>query len=253
MLTRIFVLTMGLAGVVACGGGGPEPPADQPRHPLLDNLQPPPLNRPVVDVPIPTAAPSLPPGDRPALLLVSQGRRFHGTATLAGRVVASKGRVEFTSPDRPPLQILYRLPAGLRALPDVDAKGSVTLLERTNPGGPNRQVLIRTDGALLLAHVWLTSPKPLAVTLDEAAGLRLVQLPVRRATPDGLLADAQVEVFDGDLRAGAAANRVLTPIRARTGSFQAFVETSRLAYASGRTDQRDGRYILEAWVVRSPE
>ena len=139
------LLVVSMAGVVACGTTDPEPPKDRPRHPLLDNLKPPPLNRPVAAAPIPVDGAALPGGNRPALLLLKDGRPFQGVVTSQGRITTRANRIEFASEGRSPIQILYRLTQGLSPIPEGEASGHATLLERSSPAGPDRLVLIRSD------------------------------------------------------------------------------------------------------------
>ena len=248
MVMRILgvLVSVILAG---CGRGAPAPPTKQPEHPLLRTLRPPPLNLPVKSAQIPSESPGLPPGNEPALLVVSEGSPFQGSATLSGRLTVGSGMVEITAQDKRRLQILYRLPEGLPALPSADVNGELSIIERSGPGGPNRRIILRSDGSLLLAQIWLRSSEPATMQLGD--GLRIAQRPVQRSTSGPRLVEVLVEVAGGDTAPAAISVRKPAQVRTRSGVLQAFVESSHFAYWAGPTDKHDGRYILKAWVVHS--
>jgi hypothetical protein len=248
MIANRCLLVLSVTGAVACGSGSPKPPADQPRHPLLEALGPPPLNRPVTAVPLPAGEPVLPAGGGPVVLLVSEGRPYRGVLTGDGRVTTRPGRVEFASSGRAPIQILYRLPQGLPAVAEWDANGSATLVERSSTAGPDRLVLVRSDRGLLLAHVWVKSAGPAIAELGD--GLRLVRairplIAAREVAPE-----PGVEVLDGGQSVGVVPRATPTRVETRAGAFDVLVETNRPVY-SKESDGRGAEYVTKVWLVRS--
>lgn len=248
MIAHRCLLVLSVTGAVACGSSSPKPPADQPRHPLLDALAPPPLNRPAAAVPLPTGEPSLPAGGGPGLLLVSERRPFRGVLTGDGRVTTRPERVEFASSGRAPVQILYRLPKGLPAISEWDGNGRVTLVERSSTAGPDRLVLVRSERGLLLAHVWVKSAGPAIAELGD--GLRLVRairpvIAARQVAPE-----PGVEVLDGGQSVSVIPRGTPTRIETRVGAFDVLVETNRPVY-SMEPDRRGAEYVTKVWLVRS--
>jgi hypothetical protein len=249
VIKRMLLVLLGVTVVVGCRGVA-QPPPDQKVHPLLAKLKPPPLNHPLQSVSLEPESPSLPQGNRPALVLVSNGRPFSGTITVSGRLTVGTARIELVSDGQPPIQILYRLPPGLSVSPGSDAPGSVTLSELSNPGGPNRKVIVQRQGSLLLAHIWLKASEPLIADLGAAQTLRQVPAPASGSERQ-LLTGIPVEAFDDQQRVGTIPMAKPTKIQTRSGDFQVFVATSQHVYSSGRAEEQGTGYILEAWVVRS--
>jgi hypothetical protein len=239
MPIRPLVFAIGLIGVAGCGPRSPEPPRNQPRDPLFAGLKAPPLNPPATyftAAPI-DGSPDLPAGTRPALALVSAGHLVRVVGDLPARVTAREGRIEAQSSDGRRVDVLYRLPAGLAAPPDLIAPGGLAVAERSiGSGVPGRQVTVRSEGSPLLAQVSLSGPRPLTASLG--GGLRLVQRPVEGERGAG---DVTVDAFDGDQLVATIPLAKATQLHARAGVYQSFVETSRF----------QSSYILEAWVVRA--
>jgi hypothetical protein len=234
-----------IAGLLACNGSDAQRPADQPRHPLLEKLAPPPVNMPVgrTPVPQPPGPPALPAGTSPALVIVSDGRAFRGALTRSGRFKWSPGRLELVAEGASPLQVLYRLPDGLEPPIDGDATGTVRVSERSDAAGPDRQLVVRGDRSLLLAQIWVASDAPVRADLGD--GMRIIQ---RAVTPPAPGADVPVELLDGDLALAVLPRSKSMPATGRTGSFQVLVETSHVTYPSQPESPR--RYLLKAWIVR---
>jgi hypothetical protein len=245
MHLRVLVGSMLIAGFPACGPSEAQAPAVSPQHPLLEQLAPPPVNMPVgrTQVPPPTGLPALPPGTRPALVIISDGRSFRGALTRSGRFKWSPGRVELFTEGASPLQVLYRLPNGLEPPIDGDVAGTLSVSERSDAAGPDRQLVVRGDRSLLLAQIWVASDTPVRADLGD--GMRIVQ---RAVTPPVAGAEVPVELVDGDLAVAVLPPSKAIPATGRTGGFQVLVETSRLTYPSRPEEPR--RYILKAWVVR---
>jgi len=239
MPIRPLVFAIGLIGAAGCGPRSPEPPPNQPRDPLFAGLKAPPMNPPAIyftAAPI-DGSPNLPAGTQPALALVSAGHLVRVVGDLPARITTRGGRIEAQSSDGRRIDVLYRLPAGLAALPDLITPGGLAVAERSNGTGvPGRQVTVRSEGSPLLAQVSLAGPRP--VTAQLGTGLRLVQRPVSSEQSAG---DVTVDAFDGEQLAATVPIAKPTEIRTRTGVFQSFVAVSRF----------QSSYILEAWVVRA--
>jgi hypothetical protein len=242
MPMRVFALVFGLAGVLDCGPRTPAPPRNLPRDPLFAGLNAPPVNRPLFQFessPISGNA-SLPGGDHPALVLVSDGQPVRAVGVLPGMVTARDGRIGFQGTDGTSIDVVYRLPKALTGPPQVDSSGDLSAIDHANKSGDHvRQVLVCSEGSLLLAQIALASPKP--VTTELGAGLRLAQRQGSRVTPAGGSAEVVVEAVDEERVVGTIPVGRPTQIRTSTGVFQALVESSR----------HDSTFTLEAWVVRS--
>jgi hypothetical protein len=220
-----------------------EPSSNRPRHALIDNLQPPPLNRPIKSTPIPVDAPAFH-GTRTGAVVTIDGRVFEGTATLKGRARAAPGRLEFTGSDKQTIQVVYRSPAELPAPLGFDGEAELRLTEQSSPDGPERTVLLRAEGSLLFAHAAVKAIDPVSVELQE--GWRLFQSQV---SPAPRLLVAPVALRVGGMTVAISPLKP-TPIVVGARTFTAFVEASRWAWA-GPKDQHAGGYILEAWIVRT--
>jgi hypothetical protein len=241
MLMRALVVTLGLTAALGCGRGGPQPPQNQPHDPLLAGLKAPPLNRPaayVARTPIGSSS-SLPQGDRPALVLVSDGRPGRPIRAVSGQVTARRGLIEVQGTDVR-VQVLYRLPPGLGEPPALSSPGELSVLERVMAEGePARQVVVRSGGSLLLAQISLAAPKP--VIAELGGGLRLVQRQASGAASERGYVDVAVDAYDGEMSAGTIPIAQPASIRTRAGVVRSFVESSRFTSS----------YTLRAWVVRS--
>jgi hypothetical protein len=211
-------------------------------------LEPPPLNLPIKRVPIPRGRLALPEGNDSALLVVREGGPFLGTHMQTGRVMLRSGRIEFTGQDQQTIEILYRLPQGLSAPPDVDTVGDLSLVELSDPGGPNRRVVVRTGDMLLLAEIWLASSQPVTINLGR---LRLVQRPTPTQKTGPFLADVQLDAFDGERAAGPIGVGKPTQLESGSNVFLAYIETSGVAYFAAPKGEPDRSYVLHAWVVRA--
>lgn len=242
MLMRAFVVTLGLATALGCGRRDPQPPQNQPHDPLLAGLKAPPLNRPAAYVARPPigGSSSLPQGDGPALVLVSDGPPGRPIRAVSGQVTARRGLIEIQGADGVRVQVLYRLPPGLAEPPALSSPGELSVLERVRAeGDPARQVVVRSDGSLLLAQISLAAPKP--VTAELGGGLRLVQRQASGVAPGQGYVDVAVDAYDGEMAAGTIPIAQPVLIRARAGVLHSFVESSRFTSS----------YTLRAWVVRS--
>lgn len=235
-------LALPLAAVLVAGcGRQAEPPANRPNDPLFAGLKALPVNMPAFQFAIAPidGDPTLPAGTLPALALVAGGHPVRAVGTLPGRVTTRGDRIEVQGLDGARIDVLYRLPQGVPAPSETASSGDLSVIEHQKTAGDStRQVLICSEGSLLLARISLASASP--VTTDLGTGLSLAQ---RQATGllGGTATDVIVEAFDEGHAVGTIPVGKLTAIRTSTGVFQALVESSR----------HESAYVLDAWVVRS--
>jgi hypothetical protein len=122
----------------------------------------------------------------------------------------------------------------------MSSPGELSVLERARAeADPARQIVVRSDGSLLLAQISLAGPKP--VTAELGGGLRLIQRQASGALPGQGYADVAVDVYDREMAAGTIPIAQPGLIRTRSGVLHAFIESSRFTSS----------YTLRAWVVRS--
>jgi hypothetical protein len=249
MLSTLLILSV--AVVAGCGRASFDAP-QQARDPVLAKLNEPPVNRPqkrastsVVPQNVQGQRPVLPPGDRPGMVVFSDGHLVSRALTLSGRLTNKSGLIEFAAENQTAIQILYRLPQQLPFPPDVTNAGSLVFIDRSNPGGPDRRLIVSTDDIPLLAEVWLKSPAP--ITVELGPGLQLTQRP---GPPEGIH-DVPVEIVQRMQGSQLLSVGAVTTVKAPTGLLRTFIEASYTANSSDPTGQYPGGYVLHAWVVRS--
>jgi hypothetical protein len=244
MLIRLAVLTLAAVAATSCERGAPEPPPVRPRHPLLDGLNPPPLNRPLTSVGVVPlgGTPALPGGTVPALVLVSDGRAVEVRGSFSAPLAMKEGRLELSPIGRPAIHVLYRLPDGLTLPVGSSSVGRFVRFA----GSWGRRTLLRSEGSLLLAELVVRAPTP--VSLDLGDGLKIVQRPAS-ASRAGEATDVQADAMDDERPVGTLASGAATSVRTRSGTFNIFIVSSRLA----KSEERPGGYVLDAWVARSSD
>ncbi len=251
-MRRYMIVAAGLACTMAACRREPAPPVNQPKDRLLTGLRPPPLNRPIHQTADSQHAASVqvPAGPASALIVIRDGRSFLGVANLTGRLSISADRIRIEPNQGSPLELMYRLPAGVPALKADSGTGALSVVERTGPGGADRQVIVRLASGPLLAEMWRGSPRPLQ--LDLGNGVRLVQRAAYARAGAGYT-EVPLEVTE----AGRVVARVPlgrpTAIQAASGRYVAFAEVSHV-FRPREADagQVEGGYILRAWVVGAP-
>ena len=248
-MPRQMIVALALvAAFVACRPE-PKPPPDQPKHVLLNGLQPPPLNTPIhqpSEKEQPTA-PQLPPGPASALIALLDGSPFVGDATLKGRLTVSANRIRIDPITGSSLELMYRLPVGMPLLNAQAGDGTIDIRERSGPVGADRRVLVRAGSKVVLGEIWQRSAKPLS--LDLGNGVRLVQSAVRGSAKTGYT-EAPLAMLEGARVLGQIPIGRVTEIQAGSGRYKVFAEVSHLLTPSpAEFGQWEGGYILRAWVV----
>ncbi len=230
----------------------PQPPADQPQHPLLENLEPPPLNRPVTVTTKPgeQVAPRLPAGEQAALLLLQDGRPFSGTLRASGELTVGDSVIDFRPAQGAALQILYRTPRGLPSLRAESRPGRLDVVERSRPEGADRRVVVSDDAGLVLAQIWRSSPRPLQVELP--GGLALAQASVAPQDTAAGYTEVPLQARVRGERVATLAIGQAVSVRTGAGPVQVLTEVShRFVPDDPQTAQYPGGYILHVWVTRS--
>lgn len=242
----ILLSTVGLS---ACGGATFDP-APRSRDPVLEKLEPPPLNLPRHTAarpqgpPDPARMPALPPGDRPAIVVRTTELLDAKTLASPGLVTSKKGEIEFAPENRAGIRIYFRLPRELPSPPELSHTGTLALVDRTGPAGPVRQVIVSVDGMPLIGEVRLKSPTPINFAL--APGLELRQ----QRRPDRGSGDVAVEIGGETRKPQLLTTRGVTEVATAGGVLLVFVGASYVVDLPDPTGQYPDGYILHAWVVR---
>lgn len=248
ILRRMIV--MALAGAIVLAACG-EPTGDEAgqvrgdeEHPLLEGLDDPPVNDPLV-IPAPVeggeARLALPDDDLQALLVLLDGEPFAGVIESETSVEVG-GDVIRAATEEGALDVLYRLPPRLEPLPQLGGEGRVAVAELSGPAGADRLVEVAVEDRLVFAEVWRTSTEPLEV--DLWAGLRLTQRRPEGIGPEYTEAPLELSLF-GEVPIGEP-----VVVESETGPVQVFVEFSH-AYEDPYEPERVV-YILHVWIAALP-
>jgi hypothetical protein len=242
----VVLLTVG-AGLVGCRGRTFEAPK-QAHDPMLEKLKQPPLNTPW------NASPKRDPdnrrqpaprsNDQPGVWVFSDGRFVTSNLILSGRAAHNNGAIDFVTDQGKTLQIQYRLPRQMGPLPQLTATASLAVLDRSNPGGPAKRVMVTVGALPLLGEMWQKSATPIVV--DLGAGLQVRQTPV---SIEGIH-NVPVEIVQNqDVRPIAVGT--VTTVKTALGVFQSFVAESYFADSSDTTHQFPGGYVIHVWIARA--
>ncbi len=248
-MSRI-VLTFAVLVVAACQRA-PQPPADRPDHALLRDLPAPPTNplialRPDTQQ---TAAPAqLPEGTAAALIATRDGEQVRGTLEVSGRLSVGPNQIRVEPAAGSAVQLLYRLPPGVPSLSADTGAASLSLTDRSGPGGADRQLVLRSSRRTLLGEVWQQSPTP--VQFDLQNGLRLVQQRTRPPVDTTGYTEVVLEAVEGGCVVARIPIGRPTPVQVESGRWVVFAEVSHLLTPDAAdADQVRGGYILKAWIV----
>lgn len=246
MLAISCALVAGCAGPPA--GDAAQAPESETLDPLVEDLDPPPVNFPVEPEPIPRAdgRPRLPEGDVSALLVTLGDEPFSGRLEAAGALSVGNDRIR-ASTERGDLEVLYRLPPELDRRVRAPERGTVAVRELSSPAGADQSLSVTgTDGVLALGQVWTTSPDPL--TVEIARDLVIVQGPVR--APDPGYTEVETVVVAAGARTEAVVGKPFV-VQAGGGELEVLLESSHFFSAPEDDEgQYPDAYILRAWVVR---
>jgi hypothetical protein len=241
-----------IIAIAACTSSRPAPPDDQPKHPLLDSLEPPSLNRPIKAAPAKAdqTKPTLPDDDRQALLVLRGDRAFSGRFEGTGDVIVDKNRIEFRPKTGDTFVLMYRLPEGMPALPETTGVGFLRIAEFGGPEGADRIVVVNHKEDLLLGELWRRSPEPLS--LEVGRGLRLSQQRAPAPPKGSNYSEAPIGIYRGRTLVARLPIGKATPVDTSMGLIEAFVEVShRFTPGEADLDQHPAEYILHAWLSKS--
>lgn len=244
-LRRTIVIALtGAMVLAACGeplGGDAGQVRGDDEHPLLEGLEDPPVNDPLV-IPAPIeggeARLALPDDDLQALLVLLDGEPFTGVIEAEASVEVG-GDVIRAETGEGTLDVLYRLPPGLEPLPQLGGEGRVAVAELSSPAGAARVVEVAVDDRLVFAEVWRTSTQPLAVALS--GGLELAQRPADGIGPE--LTEAPLELGGfGEVPIGEP-----VVVESEAGPVQVFLEVSHASEDPYEPDR--AIYVLHVWLA----
>jgi len=248
MINRTIAAMTLTLGAVACGPSTPEPPADQPRHALLEGLEAPPLNRPLTSRP----GRSEPPAqvvlqEGPAVVLVTlDGTPFSGQFSGSGFVTVRDSVIDFTTSDERQVRIQYRAPTQLTALSQGEGVGALRLVERSGPEGANRALALDQGGSLKMGEVWRSEAEPIRFDLGSRLALRQSRV---EGSERGAVA-VPLDVMEG----GQAIARVpigeTVTVQTRSGVYEVYVRASHLSQDDEPAGQFGSGYVLNAWIFR---
>ena len=241
-----------LALVIAAASAGcaaePDPPPGQPQHVLLNELEPPPLNRPTApssvraDEPPPQAAP----GDTPGVFAFREGRLIVGTIEVAGNVSVEPAVIRVQPESGAPIELRYRLPAGLSVPAPRSGAGRAAITQQTSPAATDRRVLVSIGEQPVLAEIWQQRSQPLEFEIGP--GIRLVQ--GEAVSGNGQYAEAPVTVVDGGRTLVRVPIGEPVVVQSSAGPVRVLVQVTHLFTPSpADAGQVEGGYILRAWAV----
>ena len=182
-----------------------------------------------------------------SLRALREAHPFEGALTASGNIRVDNGRIEFTAPNQPALDIRYRLPAALPPVPQYTGPAEITVLDQSDAGGPDRELIVRTGGALLFAAALKKSPQPIRIDIAKGASVSQMPVDVNAKTRS---APSAVEARD----ASGAVTMILvgqvTRVQFAGAAVDVFLRAS-YRIMRGPKEQHEGGYILEGWAVRA--
>lgn len=248
---RVLVMTLLAINAVGCGVGDESsvaPAQTRDTHPLLEDVDPPPVNLPVEAEPIPSdeTKATLPEGDSSALMIFMDEEPFRGQLEVEGSIEVRSQRIEVASAAGR-VEILYRLPPEIEVdVPSV-REGSVRIRELSAPAGADQLLRLEDDRrVLVLGESWTTSTRPIEVEMTQ--GLDIAQETTESTAPG--YTELRTIVSSDGVETTAPVGK---PFRIRVGNegFEIFVEGSHFfSPAEDDADQFPATYILHVWVVR---
>ena len=249
-MRKLIIFSAVALALSACTDSVPSPPANQPDHPMLDNLKPPPLNSPIrlSEVKHDTVRPQLAAGDQPTLMILQDDALFSGQMTARGTFIIAAEQIEFQPDEATPLQVLFRMPREMGTLIEARGTGRLQLLERSGPEGADRVVVLSREDAVVFGEIWQRSAEPLNVALNGR--WHLMQTETGAAEKPGSYTPVDLALYDGEESIAVLPIGELTEIPTSNGDLMVFVETSHLFDPEQETtDQYPREYILHVWLA----
>lgn len=248
--TRSFIL-FPLALLASACSAAPDPFA--PEHPMIGDRPVPMGNAPYRLEPGKPPAeqdirPVLPPGDRPALLVVRDRKPVSGGLQLAGALRRDGDAILLTPRGGSTVNIPYRLPAAMPAPPALPATGRLDFQDVSDLGGAHLKLLLTDDGGWpLFMHVWEVRRAPLDIEIGQ--GVRLTQMPVAQQAEPGTVA-VRLAIVDNGRVLGLPEMGQTVTLATSAGVIAVTPDISVLATPEdGVQDPDYPHYILRAWVT----
>ena len=243
MLKLIIPYTVVLVGLLACSSDSvtdnvplthkstpvvvpqihnTKPPMPTPTlHPLISGKTPPAVNLPT---PKPTSLP-----EKPFIPLLP--------ATDTPVLVSAVNT----------MNIAYRLPSSMNALPERTFAGSVTMKEETTYATAHKMTAVNDEIGLLLAQVFDSTETP--IILDVGSGVTISQTPVS-VPEDSNALDVPVNVSTNLGSSTVVPGQTLT-VQGEIGNFQIHLQESGYYLADPYSTDPFTGYRTHLWVVRT--
>jgi hypothetical protein len=245
------LLLLGLIG--GCTVQPQRPAGTEPVHALLQDVSPPPYNRPARVAPVVQPAPTppqprLPPDDQPAVLILRGDQPFSGQLETRGTISISEQSIRFEPDTGTPLTILYRPPEQFAELPRTVVEGRLTVREQSGPAGADRLLLVRSPGGLVFGEIWQRAADPISVEVTPGVRVRQSRVLEGRTEPGFNL--AEVDVYDGERPVAALMPGQRARVRTSAGDLEMLLQTSHWFQPSeAEADQYPAEYVLHLWLT----
>lgn len=272
MLKLIIPYTVVLVGLLACSSDSvtdnvplthkstpvvvpqihnTKPPMPTPTlHPLISGKTPPAVNLPT---PKPTSLPEkpfiplLPATDTPVLVSAVDGKPFRGRFSGGANITIQDEMVTIVTEAGNTMNIAYRLPSSMNALPERTFAGSVTMKEETTYATAHKMTAVNDEIGLLLAQVFDSTETP--IILDVGSGVTISQSPVS-VPEDSNALDVPVNVSTNLGSSTVVPGQTLT-VQGEIGNFQIHLQESGYYMADPYSTDPFTGYRTHLWVVRT--
>lgn len=226
------------------------PQQTEREHPLLDNLQAPPVNTPV-QVPVfarEQVRPQLPDDGQPAVLVLQGNMPFRGSLTARGMVAVQPNALDFrpTSEEQEPIRILYRLPDRMEPLAQSNFEGAIEVREASGPAGSDRQLIVRGDNIIRFGEIWQSRPEPIDIALSP--NVRIVQAASSQRQERGYT-PVEVQVVDNRETVATLSIGEVNEVETSEGMLTIYPSTSQyLNTGDDQLAQYPSQYTLHVWI-----
>jgi len=228
-----------------------KPPLPTPTlHPLITGKTPPPVNLPT---PKPTPLPEkpfiplLPATDTPVLVSAFDGKPFRGRFSGEANVTIQDEMIVIVTESGKTLNIAYRLPSSMTALPERTFAGSVTMKEETTYATAHKWTAINDEIGLLLAQVHDSSSTPMIV--DVGSEVMINQNPVS-VPEDSDSPNVPVNVST-NLDSSTVVPGQTSTVQSEIGDFQIHLQESGYYLADPYSTDPFTGYKTHLWIVRT--